>query len=263
MKILPWADFITSTSSMPLAATIGVFDGVHRGHQKLVGTVVSKRPAFGSAVLTFSENPKKLLHPQTYRGSLFSLEQKIDAFAEAGVDACVLIDFSQNFGTLSGAEFLFLLSKTGVRSICVGPNFRCGHKMDTNVQALADISRTLGMEAEIVDPVMFGGHPVSSSRIRNAVLEGRLGEAAQMLGRPHTVVARFEQSNEQSGRQNFAVADMPEVVLPPAGLYRVFLDPDSGKEKALARIEEGRMFIKASSLRGARRVAIIELVSQE
>jgi len=259
MNITAWADFISSSPSLPFAVTIGVFDGVHRGHQKLIGTVLSKRPALQSAVLTFSENPKKILHPQTYKGSLFSLEQKIDTFAASGIDACVLIDFSQNFGTLSGAEFLFLLAKAGVRFICVGPNFRCGHKMDTNAKELAEISRKLGMTAEIVEPVMSGGHPVSSSRIRNAILEGRLGEAAQMLGRPHTILARLV----SGAKPGLSVAEMPEMVLPPEGLYKVLLDPDSRKEAALARIEEGRMFIEASDARGATRVAIIELVSQE
>ena len=259
MNIIAWADFISSSSSVPLAATIGVFDGVHRGHRKLVETVLSKGPALRSAVLTFSENPKKILHPQTYKGCLFSLEQKIDTFGALGVDACVLIDFSLNFGTLSGAEFLFFLAKAGVRFICVGPNFRCGHKMDTNAQALAEISGKLGMAAEIVEPVMSGGHPVSSSRIRNAVLEGRLGEATQMLGRPHTVLARFE----PSGEGKLSVAEIPEVVLPPPGLYKVVLDPDSAGETALARIEEGRMFAGSSGFRGVRRVAIIESVSQE
>jgi len=259
MNITTWADFSSSSSPVPLAVTIGVFDGVHRGHQKLVRTVLSKSPAMKSAVLTFSENPKKILHPQTYKGGLFSLEQKIDTFGAMGIDACVLIDFSRNFGTLSGAEFLFSLAKAGVRFICIGPNFRCGHKMDTNAQSLAEISGKLGMEAEIVEPVMYGGHPVSSSRIRNAVLEGRLGEAEQMLGRPYTVVAHFE----PCGKRELAVAEMPGMVLPPEGLYKVFLDPDSGNQEALARIREGRMFTGTPGVRGARRVAIIELVSQE
>ncbi|PKL06247.1 MAG: riboflavin biosynthesis protein RibF [Spirochaetae bacterium HGW-Spirochaetae-9] len=248
MNILAWSDFIASREYEPLAVMIGVFDGVHRGHQSLMDAVLAKRPAMKTAVVTFMENPKKILHPQTFRGSLFNLDQKIDSFAEAGFDACVLIDFSQNFGTLSGADFLSLLADAGVRYVCIGPNFRCGYKMDTNAQALAAVCGKLGIEARIVEPVMYGGHPVSSSRIRNAVLEGRLAEAAVMLGRPHTVEV-----------------DGTDTALPPDGCYAVIVDPEEGGSnlRTSARIEAGKIFVEALENRAARRVAIVDTLSQE
>ncbi|MDP2790884.1 MAG: FAD synthetase family protein [Rectinemataceae bacterium] len=249
MNILSWSDFIASREYEPLAVMIGVFDGVHRGHQRLMDAVLAKRPTMKAAVVTFRDNPKKFLHPQTFKGSLFSLDQKIDSFAQAGFDACVLIDFSQNFGTLSGADFLSLLADAGVKYVCIGPNFRCGYKMDTNAQALAGICSKLGMEARIVEPVMYGGHPVSSSRIRNAVLEGRLPEAAEMLGKPHTV--------EMDGI---------DTVMPPDGCYDVILDPDAEMTRtgSLARVEAGKILVEeALEHRAARRVAIVNVVSQE
>ncbi len=248
MNILRWADFIASRDYEPLAVMIGVFDGVHRGHQRLMDAVLAKRPAMKAAVVTFRDNPKKILHPQTFRGSLFSLEQKIDSFAKAGFDACVLIDFSQNFGTLSGADFLSLLADAGVKFICVGPNFRCGYKMDTNAQALAEICGSLGMEARIVEPVMYTGHPVSSSRIRNAVLEGRLLEASEMLGRPHVVEL-----------------DSADTVMPPDGCYEVIVDPDAEMTRAgaYARVKAGKILVDSLENRAARRVAIVNVVSQE
>ncbi|HWR11634.1 MAG TPA: FAD synthetase family protein [Rectinemataceae bacterium] len=257
---MSWSEFVASRQREPFAVTIGVFDGVHRGHQRLLDTVLSKRPAMRSAAVTFANNPKKILHPQAFRGSIFSLQQKIDAFTRAGFDACVLIDFSQNFGTLSGAEFLSLLADSGVKFVCVGPNFRCGHKMDTNAQALVEICGKLGMEARIAEPVMYNGHAVSSSRIRNAILEGRLGEASDMLGRPHTVeieevVAR--------GFDGFTMKPAEDTVLPPEGIYRIIVDPDKGNEMISARIGEGKIIAGSFEQRGAKRVAIINLVSQE
>lgn len=262
MNILGWSEFIATREYEPLAVMIGVFDGVHRGHQRLMDAVLSKRPAMKAAVMTFRNNPKKILHPQTFKGSIFSLDQKIDSFAEAGFDACVLIDFSQNFGTLSGADFLSLLAHAGVRFVCIGPNFRCGYRMDTNAQALVGACDRLGMEARIVDPVMHGGHPVSSSRIRNAILEGRLAEAAEMLGRPHIV--EVEGIDERSAGE-FMFGTTTDTVLPPDGCYDVVINPGAGREniRTSARIEAGKIFAEGLKNRAAERVAIVNVVSQE
>jgi len=262
MNIWGWSDFIASREYEPLAVMIGVFDGVHRGHQRLMDTVLSKRPDMKAAVVTFRDNPKKILHPLTFRGSLFSLDQKIDSFAVAGFDACVLIDFSQNFGTLSGADFLSMLADAGVKFVCIGPNFRCGYKMDTNAQALVRVCERLGMEARIVDPVMHGGHPVSSSRIRNAILEGRLVEAAEMLGKPHTV--EVESIVELSGG-GVAFGTKADAILPPDGWYGIIIDPEAGRVsiRASARVEAGKIFVEGLKNRAAERVAIVNVVSQE
>jgi riboflavin kinase/FMN adenylyltransferase len=260
MKILGWDDFIASRELEPLSVTIGVFDGVHRGHQKLMHTVLARRPTKKSAVITFRENPKKILHPQAFKGSIFNLGQKIEVFGAMGFDACVLIDFSQNFATLSGAEFLSLLANAGGKFVCVGPNFRCGHKMDTNAQSLAEICRGLDMEAEIMEPVLHAGHPVSSSRIRNAILEGNLGEAAEMLGRPHTVELDGAAEDVKDG---IAMKPATDSLLPPAGIYRVVIDPGIGNERVIARIGDGLIVAEAVENRAAKRIAIINLVSQE
>ncbi|MCE1196475.1 FAD synthetase family protein, partial [bacterium] len=233
-----------------------------RGHQKLIDAVLTKRPAMRCAVVTFRDNPKKILHPHTFKGNIFSLGQKIEAFGDAGLDACVLIDFSRNFGKLSGAEFISLLARAGVKFVCVGSNFRCGHKMDTNAQALVELCGSLGIEARIVESVLHGGHPVSSSRIRNDVLEGRLAEAAEMLGRPHIVeVADLERAD--GGLEALAPAE--DAVLPPAGSYlvEIYRDGSRAAMPAKARIGGGRIVLDEGDCRGARRVAIINVVSQE
>lgn len=273
MKVLDWDDFVASSDLAPLSVTIGVFDGVHRGHQKLIETVLSKRPAMRCAVITFRENPKKLLHPHTFRGNIFTLDQKIEAFSAADLDACVLIDFSRNFGKLSGAEFISLLARAGVKFVCVGSNFRCGHKMDTNAQTLVDLCGALGIEARIVESVLQSGHPVSSSRIRNDVLEGRLAEAAEMLGKPHVVGIA---ASERAGGSLAALVPVADAVLPPEGRYIVGLSPDvglspnvgfdsetAGMRVASARIGGGRIILDRLDPGNVGRVAIINVVSQE
>jgi len=90
MTILSWAEFIATRELAPLSVTIGVFDGVHLGHMRLLDTVLSKSPSMKSSVITFKDNPKKVLHPQSFKGSIFSMEQKLDVFAGDG-EACAAI----------------------------------------------------------------------------------------------------------------------------------------------------------------------------
>jgi len=170
-----------------MAAAIGVFDGLHIGHRALVARVLG-RSGLASAVVTFEKNPKRILSPSTFHGELSSLDQRLSLIESMGVDICVLIDFSGDFSKLAGRSFLSMLSEGGaLRFLAVGRDFRCGHRLDTDSKAIRAFCEELSIEVELLEPVQWGGHPVSSSRIRKAVLEGRLEEAAQMLGRPYEI----------------------------------------------------------------------------
>jgi riboflavin kinase/FMN adenylyltransferase len=250
MNILPWEEFISHPEAGPWAVAIGAFDGVHLGHRRLVRAVLESSSGYKSAAVTFRENPKKILRPASFKGDISSLGGKLESLASLGLDSCVLIDFSLDFGTLLGADFLGLLVKAGVRSIHVGPNFRCGHKMDTNAQSLAALGAKHGVDVTIVDPVLSAGHPVSSSRIRNAILEGAVDEAASLLGRPHRILV------DDQGNLDRAV------VAPPPGLYRVTL---CGKDRSTPAVVE----LTASGLRiegeyeGLKSLDFINSVSRE
>ncbi|MEW6548393.1 MAG: FAD synthetase family protein [Spirochaetota bacterium] len=250
MKILPWDDFAARREPGPWAVTIGVFDGVHLGHQRLVKAVLESSKGRKTAAVTFRENPKKILRPSSFRGNIFDLEAKLEALAALGLDYCVLIDFSLNFGTLSGAEFLGILVGAGVSSIHVGPNFRCGHKMDTNAQCLAEMGSGMGTEVAIVDPVLKAGHPVSSSRIRNLILEARLEEAAELLGRPHRIKV-----GEGLGLPG-------DVATPPPGLYKVVLRGEGWTRSDTVEILQGRLGIQGEC-EGLKSLDFIHSVSRE
>lgn len=173
------------------SATIGVFDGLHLGHRALVSKVVARAPGLLPAAFTFSDNPKKHTRPKRFSGSLFSLDQKLAALEEAGIQLCVLIDFSGNFSKLAGSEFVSTLIRSfGVRSFVVGSDFKCGHRLSTDAESLKAIAESLGAEAEIVAPVTVEGGTVSSSRIREAISDGRTDLAFAMLGRPYTLDLR-------------------------------------------------------------------------
>jgi riboflavin kinase/FMN adenylyltransferase len=259
LNTLGWQEFIGSRSTLPWSVTIGAFDGVHLGHQKLIGAVRSREPLARSAVITFRENPKRILRPQTHWAAISSLGQRLEAIEACGVQSCVLIDFSENFGTLSGASFLSSLEAAGVGFIFVGPNFRCGHRMDTDAQKLVSLAASLGMEAEIVDSLFHGGHPISSSRIRNAILEGRLSEASAMLGRPYVL----ELGRAWKVEGAFWKVEMGEgTLLPPEGSYRVAFEGGQSEDSPTATVR-GSTVVVDGDPRGSARLAFLESVSRE
>jgi riboflavin kinase/FMN adenylyltransferase len=272
VRILDWDEFINADPGKPVAASVGVFDGVHRGHQRLLSLVKAKTPSMESCVITFRENPKRILRPNSFKGSIFSLEKKLQILESEGLDICVLIDFSADFGTLSGAEFLGLLKKAQVGFLTVGPNFRCGYKMDTNAARLAELCVGLGIEAVVAEPVLYSGHPISSTRIRNAIVEGRLTEASDMLGRPYEIEYEVEaeipgfnedDSKAREGKAGLILRPRQDSLLPPDGRYELCLDSDGKSDCLEASIIEGLIRLEDKAGRGSGRAAIITMVSRE
>jgi len=273
VKILDWDEFIKTGCGKPRAASVGVFDGVHRGHQRLLNLVRAKTPSMESCVVTFRENPKRILRPSSFKGSIFSLGKKLEILESEGLDTCVLIDFSSDFGTLSGADFLGLLKKAGVSFLTVGPNFKCGYKMDTNAAALVALCGILGIEALVAEPVLYSGHPISSTRIRNAIAEGRLSEASDMLGRLYEIEYEVDQGLPDSVRDDPRGAGGEKAslllrprqgsLLPPDGRYEICLDSDERSDCREASITGGLIRIDDKAGRGSGRAAIMTMVSRE
>jgi riboflavin kinase / FMN adenylyltransferase len=234
MKVHSWEELGEGKlSGLPFAATIGVFDGLHVGHRELVKRILGNE-GLASAVLTFRENPKRILSPTTHPGELSTLDQKLELIESMGVDICVLIDFSGDFSKLPGRRFLSLLKKSGeLRFLAVGSNFRCGQGLDTDAEGIRSFCEGNSIGIELVQAVQWAGHPVSSSRIRKAVLDGRLGDAASMLGRPYEIDLRGS-SLSASG----CIAANGAQARPPRGVYDATLAYGDGSELSVsARIE--------------------------
>jgi riboflavin kinase/FMN adenylyltransferase len=185
MDIVNWNDLEhPPPDPRPSALTIGVFDGVHRGHQALIGKITAKAPELLPVVVTFRENPKKTARPGSFEGDITGFEEKIALIRGCGAELCVIIDFSRDFSIMDGRSFLEALGRfLNPAYIAVGTNFRCGYRRDTGALAFKALGNGRGIEVEIVDPVMEGGFPVSSSRIRAALREGKSAEAEKLLGR--------------------------------------------------------------------------------
>jgi len=184
MQIIDWAQFLEN--GLPLgenlsSMTVGVFDGVHRGHRALIErlTSLSKTSGRVPVVLTFRENHKTREHADDIQ----TFQQKLDVFESLGIQITLAIDFTESFRRMAGLEFLEILLKHGkIGFFAVGSNFRCGYKLDTDAAAIQKFFAARGIPAEIVPEVLEDGLPISSSRIRTAIAAGDQLLAERMLG---------------------------------------------------------------------------------
>lgn len=215
---------------------LGNFDGVHLGHRKLIDTTVDlAREADGTAaVLTFDPHPLKLLQPEICPPMLLSREEKIRIMSELGVKLLVITPFSWEIAHLTPELFIknILISNLQVKGVVVGYNYSFGFKGEGNSEIMSTLAREHGIESVVVPPVRCCGVEVSSTLIRNLLLEGQVAEAAKFLGYAPFVFGQVV-TGDQRGRQiGFPTANLvlPEEVLAPAnGVYavRVHIDKEN------------------------------------
>lgn len=238
MRVLDWQAVAGGALRIQeqTAMTIGVFDGVHRGHQALIAKIF--RQGLVPTVITFRQSPKRLLNPETYGGDIVSLPQKLAIFEDLGVSQTILIDFSENFSRLKGQEFIDALIRWGkLAYLVIGSNFRCGYRLDTDAARIRAINGARGITTEVVPPVEEGALPVSSSRIRTAILAGDFTRARAALGR--NVAIDMGEILPICGPEGL-VFDLASSyrVIPPEGRYRVILYEQGGKRAGKGREAE-------------------------
>lgn len=168
-------------------ATVGVFDGLHRGHQAILASLqqASKRVGIPSVLYTFQPRPVTVFAPATPPDELTPLRRKLRLLAELGLDRVVVIRFSRAVAALGALEFLRLGlgAGRGLRGLWVGHDFRFGRGREGSWETIREEGLRLGFETHRLEPVTDAGAPVSSSRIRERLRAGEIGEAARLLGR--------------------------------------------------------------------------------
>jgi len=183
MQIIEWRDFLEkgiSHNGKLSSMTVGVFDGVHLGHQALIKLIVSHNTDKTPVVVTFRENHK------IDSGHILTFKQKMEIFESLGVQITVVVDFTEKFKKMTGIEFLNILLERGhVGFFAVGSDFKCGHQQDTDAEAIKNFFNSRYIPAEIVTKITVGDLPVSSSRIRAAIKEGNAELAQKLLGRKY------------------------------------------------------------------------------
>lgn len=209
----------------PCAVAIGNFDGVHLGHRRLFELAREHaRDAGGRAVaLTFDPHPVRVLRPQLAPPLITTLSRKLELFAACGLDAAVVQPFDLDYARADAADFVGrdLAGHLGATDVVVGHDFTAG-KGRTRVDGLRQLLAARGIRLTVVEPVAWEGLVVSSTKIRELLLEGNVEGAAQLLCRPHDVDGEIEPGARRGRSFGFATANVrAEAMLPANGVYAV------------------------------------------
>lgn len=221
---------------------IGFFDGFHLGHQAILREALRERRAGErSAVLTFREHPSAFLRPGHEPPMIATLEERVNAFARAGIDEAYVLDFDASIASLTPAQFLddVLVGRIGARAMVVGENFRFGNKRAGDVPFAHEHFAAQGRLATGVPNTMVDGERVSSTRIRAAIQASDLELADRLLGYGYTVrglVAFGAGRGHDLGFPTANVTVPPAKLLPPDGVYRIIARHDGRSYPGLVSI---------------------------
>ena len=207
------------------ALTIGVFDGVHRGHQMLVGRLREEAAArgLGAGLVTFHPHPVSVLRPDVQISYLTSLETRVERLRATGLDFVSVVQFTSELAQVSAEDFARVLHEdAGMRLLMVGRDFALGRNREGTVDRLAEIGADIGFDVEPIDLLPLEAGPVSSTRVRKALADGRMGEATQLLGRPYALrgpVVHGDQRGRTIGFPTLNLGFSPDLALPAHGVY--------------------------------------------
>ena len=209
----------------PTVLTLGVFDGLHLGHQLVMSTVVERARATGAVptVITFDPHPRAVLHPESAPPLLQTFDQKIEALGVLGIEQIIVIRFTKEFSQIRAEDFLrdVVCDRLQAKEVYLGRGFAFGHNREGTIELLKKMSERLGFYAEEVPEVRLRGQRISSSRIRELLKEGRVNLARRMLGRPYGVEGRVVRGQERGRLLGFPTANLrpQNRVIPRHGVY--------------------------------------------
>jgi riboflavin kinase / FMN adenylyltransferase len=211
-------------------ATIGVFDGVHRGHQRIVGRAmeIARERNLPVVVITFDPHPDEVIRPGSHPPMLTTTRRQAELLADLGADAMIVLPFSVDFSRLSPDEFVrvVLSERLHATAVVVGENFRFGHKAAGDVPLLAQLGEKYDFTAEGVPLLVADGVTISSSYIRERLAEGDVTAAAAALGRPHRVEGVVVRGHMRGRGLGFPTANLetpPYTATPTDGVYAGWL----------------------------------------
>jgi riboflavin kinase/FMN adenylyltransferase len=240
----------TSLSEVPAdgvrsVLTIGVFDGVHRGHRAIIGTALDRARAAGhrAVVVTFDPHPMSVVRPDKHPLLLSTLDHRLELLASLGVDATYVLDFTFEMARQSPEDFAREVLAEGLHAahVVVGENFRFGHRAAGDVAELTRLGESCGFTVEGLGLVGgdAGEATWSSSYVRERLLTGDVEHAAEVLARPHRVegvVVRGDRRGREIGYPTANLATTPYAAIPADGIYAGWLLVDAGRLPAAISI---------------------------
>jgi len=208
-----------------LVLCVGNFDGVHRGHRKIIDGVVREAQKRGgtAAALTFDPHPGQILRADGGPALLTTQEQKLALLEEVGLQVICLLPFTRALSQLTAHQFAetVLVKDLSACHLYVGPNFHFGHGQQGDTALLKQLGQELGFAVHVVAPVQVGGQPISSTVIRQRIVAGDITQAARLLGRPYALTGSLEQGAGRGSELGFPTLNFqPEqTCLPARGVY--------------------------------------------
>ncbi|QYO66429.1 bifunctional riboflavin kinase/FAD synthetase [Leptolyngbya sp. 7M] len=209
----------------PTVLTLGVFDGLHLGHQRIMQTVVERGKAVEAVAtaITFDPHPRAVLHPESAPPLLQTLDQRLANLEVLGIEQTIVIAFDREFAQKPAEGFVreILHERLQVKEVHLGKDFAFGRGRGGNIELLRRMSGELGFYAEEVPEVRLRGHRISSSKIRQLLSEGKINVARRMLGRPYGVEGVIERGAQRGRTIGFPTANLRphNRVIPKFGVY--------------------------------------------
>lgn len=225
LKNLSEIPFLT----MPVIATLGNFDGLHRGHKRILRKVISRAREEGgtSVVITFEPHPMKVLYPERAPALIQTLTQKRDTLRHLGLQVLVEIPFTPEFGARSAEDFTFEMAQALHPSeVYIGEDFRFGHGRRGDIALLKSLGAQFGFKATAFSKLKVDGGEVSSSRIRALLKEGGMAEAVRLLGRPYVIEGPVLKGEMRGRTLGFPTANLTveNELIPALGVYAAAAD---------------------------------------
>ena len=221
---------ISGKELLPSVATIGFFDGVHRGHRFLIEQVCKAAAARGlaSSVITFPVHPRKVMQPGFHPELLTTCDEKVALLAGTGVDYCVMLDFTLDLARLSAKQFMAALKQDyQVQALVIGYDHRFGHNRSEGFDDYVRYGRELGMEVILAQAYSTDAMTVSSSAVRRLLLEGNVSESANCLGYHFFLNGTVVNGYHVGRKIGFPTANLcvndSEKLVPADGVYAVYV----------------------------------------
>jgi len=233
-----------SASGRGSIVAIGNFDGIHQGHQRVLGFTLTMAKDTGAVAtaLTFEPPPLKVLRPDTAPLRISTNQQRMEWFGAMGMEAAVVLPFTKELAQLSPEEFVdeILVRQLSVKSVVVGDNFRFGYRQSGDVKLLRELGMRFGFAVVVHTPVVIDGEIVSSTLIRKQIAEGDVTRAARLLGRPFVLTGEVVPGSGTGRKFTFPTLNLrPEQELLPAkGVYitRTVLEGEPSSHRSVTNI---------------------------
>jgi len=228
--------------SKDMLLTIGVFDGVHLGHKYLISQLKeqAKQRSLLSGVVTFHHHPQELLSPQAKLPFLTDITERTKLLKNEGVEAVIILSFTSELAQLSAHQFVSLLKKyLRMRGLVIGPDFALGRNQEGNTNTLRTLGQGMNFSVTVIPPIMINGEVVSSTAIRNALVNGDTKRVFNLVGRYFSLNGRVIKGAGRGLELGFPTANLDvnqKQALPAEGVYATWAYIDDKAYQSMTNI---------------------------